>query len=609
MPGVERRLNSSADAQLVQRLAAYVAVLPAWPALVALLAVALALPSLVAGRTLDDEVQWVMSQHVGPDLGLHRAAHDLFAFVPAGTASAGPAFDAGIPGWWSAPGLQLTFYRPLASLSVAADHAVFGRGSVPAHLHTLAVFVLFVLAAFAALRTIEPDRRVVGLALLVLAVDDAHGLALGWLANRNAIESVLFGLLALVAHVRWRRDGWAPGAPLSAAAFALALLFGEMGVTVWAYTVAWALTLDRGPWRQRLTSLLPSVATLVAWRISLSHAGYGTHESALYIDPIADPLRFAGAVVERLPILLAAQLTPLSADPWMVAPLGAQRVWWVVAVGALLAIGVWLARHVARTPVLRFAALGAVGATIPVCATLPSDRLLWGTGLGGALLVAHVLIEARPLRWPSRAAVAALAATHLLLAPVLLPVRTLTPAVFGAMTRLGRDSAATAAGDAPLIVVLRAPDLFTGGFVPVWRAAAGLPQLGTWRVAGVTIDAMVVRRTGPLRLELENPAAFLDMPMDGLLRSAEHPYRVGERHDLGPIAVEILALGSTGHPTVLAVDFASTRDLDRAMLLAFGEDGYVRVPVPPPGTQVELPAVDVSALLGTLAGRELRSAN
>ncbi len=60
MPGVERRLNSSADAQLVQRLATYVAVLPAWPALVALLAVAQARPARVAGRTRDDEVQWVL---------------------------------------------------------------------------------------------------------------------------------------------------------------------------------------------------------------------------------------------------------------------------------------------------------------------------------------------------------------------------------------------------------------------------------------------------------------------------------------------------------------------------------------------------------------------
>ena len=38
---------------------------------------------------------------------------------------------------------------------------------------------------------------------------------IGWLANRNASIALVFGLLALLAHIRWRRDnapGWLVGA-------------------------------------------------------------------------------------------------------------------------------------------------------------------------------------------------------------------------------------------------------------------------------------------------------------------------------------------------------------------------------------------------------------
>jgi len=45
-----------------------------------------------------------------------------------------------------------------------------------------------------------------GLAALLYTIDDAHSMVAGWVANRNASLMLLFGVLALMAHVRWRRE-------------------------------------------------------------------------------------------------------------------------------------------------------------------------------------------------------------------------------------------------------------------------------------------------------------------------------------------------------------------------------------------------------------------
>ena len=90
------------------------------------------------------------------------------------------------------------------------------------------------------------------LATLLFALDETHAFPVGWLANRNALFATIFGVLAIHAHDRWRRDGWRAGAWLGPLAFAAALLSAEFGLCALGYLVAYAWFLDPSPrWGRR----------------------------------------------------------------------------------------------------------------------------------------------------------------------------------------------------------------------------------------------------------------------------------------------------------------------------------------------------------------------
>src|SRR5258707_5125 len=70
---------------------------------------------------------------------------------------------------------------------------------------------------------------VAGVAALVYAVDDARGATVGFIANRNVLVAAAFGVPALIAHDRARRDGSRPAAWLAPLLLAGALFSKEEG--------------------------------------------------------------------------------------------------------------------------------------------------------------------------------------------------------------------------------------------------------------------------------------------------------------------------------------------------------------------------------------------
>src|SRR5437899_567285 len=83
-------------------------------------------------------------------------------------------------------------------------------------------------------------RWLVGLATALYAFDDAHGAPVAWIANRNALMSASFGVLALTAHDRWRRQERAGFAWIASGQFLLALLSLEGGIATAGYLAAYA---------------------------------------------------------------------------------------------------------------------------------------------------------------------------------------------------------------------------------------------------------------------------------------------------------------------------------------------------------------------------------
>ncbi|UCG32349.1 MAG: hypothetical protein JSU68_11855, partial [Phycisphaerales bacterium] len=355
----------------------------------AVIAMLLCAPSLRLGWLLDDDFH--RAALTRPDIpALSRSPADLFAYIKRDEAANRAAKAVGMLPWWSPEDLRIAFFRPLTSLSHWLDYQLWPHTPSLMHLHSLVWFGGVVAAAAFFYRRMLGAAWVAGLAALLFAVDDAHSLPAVWLANRNALLGALFGLLTLMIHDRWRRDGWWPGAILAPLALLLGLLSKESTAAIGAYLLAYALFLDRGGWFGRLCSLLPAALMGVMWWWAYKHSDYGAVGSAWYIDPTADPVQFVQAVAARAPLLLAWQWLVPSDLQWDLSPRTAHNLW-LAAMAFLAIMAVALIPLLKRDRRARFFALGMVLSVPPACAAYPDDRLLFFVGIGGMGLLAQFL--------------------------------------------------------------------------------------------------------------------------------------------------------------------------------------------------------------------------
>ncbi|MEZ4380896.1 MAG: hypothetical protein R3A79_06085 [Nannocystaceae bacterium] len=552
--------------------------------LLVLLAVALliGLPALGNGFALDDLLL------LGEGARAPGDPQAMFELGPQTPAEVDAWRRDGLYPWWASDALQIRFFRPLSALSHALDLALWPTSTRLMHLHSLAWYLLLVAAAGALYREVLRERDaaprraagLAGLALLVYAIDDAHGANVGWLAARNSAIGGALAIAALLAHVRARSRGWRIGQVLAPAALALALLAAEASIAVLGYFAAYAVVLDPAPsWRRRAAALLPSIAVVVAWLALYRALGYGATGCGLYTDPLADPLGFVAAAITRGALLIGAQLgLPMVVDLVGFIP-GASAV----AAGlflALIALVAWiLAPLLRRCAAARFFALGMLLAAAAHGTTVPQERYLLLVGVGGAGLVAATIAAlawgelrgrlARALAWLW--IVLHVAAPPLLAAPRTTGTSTLHASLERAAAALPQTDAA-----AP-IVLLNAPGDLFALYVPALREAAGAAPRGVHLLyAGA--GAITVERPSAAQLVLRAP--WLAAPGDRVLRDLGDPLRVGERVDVDGLHIEVLEVDERGAPRAIRVDLSAPLEAGPARWFAW-IDGAPRPWAPP----------------------------
>jgi len=227
-------------------------------------------------------------------------------FIDGGATQHARLGESGTLAWWSAPDYRLGFMRPISSITHVVDFALWPDLPLLMYAHSLVWLVMLLTAADAVLRRFLP-RPIATLALLLYAIDDARGPAVGYISNRNALLMACFGFVALWAHDRARRDGWSAGRWLGPLAFAAGLLAGEGTIATLAYLGAHALFVDRDTWRARVVALAPYAVVLVGWAILYKALGYGVRGSGIYVDPGGDPGSFMAVAPVRMVVLLAGQ--------------------------------------------------------------------------------------------------------------------------------------------------------------------------------------------------------------------------------------------------------------------------------------------------------------
>ena len=143
------------------------------------------------------------------------------------------------------------------------------------------------------------------------------------------------------------------------------------------------------------------------------------------------------ALAARVPILMLGQWGPIPAESAVVLRPPYSIAFWIAAIAFVGLLVLVFAPLLKRDRLARFWAAGMVFATIPVCATLPMDRLLTFAGIGAFGLLAQFFAfvfdnshEDPSFRWRriSRVGLAwFFVAVHGVWAPLALPFRAANP--------------------------------------------------------------------------------------------------------------------------------------------------------------------------------------
>ncbi|MBI4701936.1 MAG: hypothetical protein HY744_12430 [Deltaproteobacteria bacterium] len=570
----------------MRRLAAWLAG-PRGPWALVLIGLALGAPALRLGLGADNFVHRVRLAKLPLVVPVRGSVLlDLFELIPASDGLRAAMREAGLLPWWTHPQARGGFPRPLSAATHVLDYWLWPDDLVLQHLHSLLWYAAAILAAILLYRQLLRAPATAALAALLFAVADAHALPAAWLANRNSLVAFVLGALAIAAHVRWRRGpARGAGAPAFAlAAFAAALLAAEAALASLGYIVAYELFLAHGPRARRALVLAPYLVFVVAWQVGYRALGYGVAGMGLYQDPVTDPLGFAAALAERLPLLLLALWARVSGEIWVFVSRPLQLGGLALALVVVVLLALLLRRPLREDALARFWAAGLLLSLVPACAVFPMDRLLVFAGLGAFGLLAGQAarlgwIGPRPAPAPpparaARAGMGVLLAIHLVVAPVVFPLRIAGWRWF--LRRLDRAEHALP-DDAALtrqsVVWLNGMDLSNVAMV-MSRHVRGAPLPRASHVLTSFFTPALVSRPDAHSLVIRPEGGFLARPMDRLMRAAAPPFRAGERVTTRDYEATVEAVTADGRPAQVVFRFRTPLE-DPSLRWLYLSDGVV----------------------------------
>ncbi|MBI5628951.1 MAG: hypothetical protein HY953_08530 [Candidatus Rokubacteria bacterium] len=572
---------------------------PWTPLTAAVVGTVLTLPALGGGLLYDDYFHRSILLGVGT---LGRDAHpvfELFSFIPRG-----PRHEAMMAKemltWWVHPDLSIALLRPLSALTYMLDYALWPDVFAAQHLHSLLWYGLAVFAVATLYRQIHGATAIAGLAAILFAVDGSHAMCVGWLANRHALITLTVGIFAVQAHVRWQRGGGTAWAVVAAATFAAGLFCSEAGLAAAAYVAAWQLTMDDGTWKNRIAALLPYGILVIGWRVIYEHLGYGSTGSSLYVDPGHHPVDFLLALAERWPTLQLAQWFQVSSDAFAFLPRTGQIGLAVVGAAACLVLIRVFRPLLAESREARFWATGMSLALVPLCAAFPMDRLLLFSGVGAfallALLVEHLglLPGSTTSRSTGRTFARVMIVLHGPLAAVLLVARVAVLPLLGApMDSVAANVPADSNAPRQTFVFVNGSEMFSV-YLGVIREME-TPALAPRRVAllaSIFNDNAIYREDADT-LVITAQGGFLRAAADQLMRSLDTPFKIGEQIERPDFTATVRADTADGRPEQMAFRFRAPLESPEYRWLACGGKGVREFRLPPVGSQIDLPVVNI----------------
>ena len=600
-------------------------------ALAILPAVLLAGPGLFFGLLVDDLFHHALLLRAPFAVGYFASPLAMYNFVDGNPAHTQALMDVGFLPWWTLPEARFTFLRPVSVFTHLVDYRLWPDSLALMHLHSLAWMAALAALAYTLYRRIHGAGWVAGLAALLYAVDDAHAIPATWLANRNALLAAVFGMLALLTHIRWRRgaddaDGAAERLPrgekggrclyflkqplfskslskkiwvvspfffavAGPLCLALSVLANEGGIASCAFLFAYAVCLDRGHWLKRLATLLPYAAVIVVWRAYYSAHGFGVRGAEVYVDPLAAPGKFLALLAERVPMLLFGQWLFPMLDVHLFLPRPVQLALLAAALTFLAMLAALAWPLLRRSAEARFWALAMALAAVPASATFVMDRMLLFIGIAGmallALLAADIFeTRAGHVRKAARIAVAALLAVHLIGGPVLMPLK------LGGFYLLGRPMTTCIQGadfgdgiQDKTVLCVNAPMVFYTSYLLPSLSVQGKPL--PKRVRGLAPNNGFPT---PIRLTRTDANTLAVWGAKGYplynVRSLDDAFAIGEQVRLEGVTITVQSLTANGWPQDVAFRFDVPLDDPSLVWTQVQDNIFVPFAPPPIGESV-----------------------
>lgn len=513
--------------------------------------------------------------------------------------------------WFTSLDWKVSFCRHLPSALIALNHKICGLKPLGYTIHSLLWYMVLISILGLLVRRIVPgwhgklSHPVTYLTLIIFAFSTSHMLMLFYGAARWLLIATTLALAGLLAHLKWREQGWRPGRYLSLIAFFLALLSGEAALAVLAYLAAYELFGSQEPFKKRIKALLPGAVLVFVYLIFYRVMDYGTGGQDLYINPMTDPIAFITALPTRIFSMFGEMFLRIISF-FGIDPVVPSMVWITMLAGAaalvicgLLFYPVWSKASINQRRKFRWLIIGTIAAMLPLASGYPCARVAMVPFIGGSVLLAfilhhwgHKLSRKRNIRqnlkspsaWIGGLVVIALFFLHLVLSPYLW---------FAASQKFKKylDSQEEFNRKCTVLneilphreaIFLNASDSVDLTYdVYYYRIINRLPLPGVWWQLSYSHHKHRYLRTAEDKLELEiiGGSMFDHFPSLSVLRSSKTPLEKGELIKLSGLQITILQVNENG-PT--RIEFKFDRSLDDEHYLFFKfQDGTLHT-IPPP---------------------------
>lgn len=358
------------------------------------------------------------------DTSIWNRAANVFHFFDAELGTTERLREYGALPWWTAESATVRMFRPLTGLTYWVDATLLAGSPLLIQIHSRIWFVAMCWGVWLLYRRNLEVVAAAVLATLLFVVDRNHLITLTWFAARNAYMALLFGVVTILLHERWREEGRRGSGAFACVSLACALLSAEAGLTVVGYLGSYALLRDPHGWLRGLMALAPTAAIVLAWAVFYRVSGYGAAGVDLYLDPGQSFFAYVASLAANGAVLFVSAATSISGNVLYLSDEAATRYRWycIIASTSFFAVALPTIR---RNRTAAFFGLGIILAIIPnsVLTSNPSRTTHFiAMGFFGLLVLCmrDWWREARrpAFTLPRRAAVIAVVSWHLLV-PIL----------------------------------------------------------------------------------------------------------------------------------------------------------------------------------------------